>query len=281
MSTTFFPPATHIDCTSCFTPVNKILPSVQLAFASEVLKMAPEPMDLSTPMKEENEAGDIQTPTPTPTPRKRGRPAKATTSAVRTPNFPTKGTTPKDTATEGDGEGDTNNEVSPSKKNKVKTNAKKAMGPIPTSYEAIGESDRLILRMRDEEGCAWPDITAAWMAITGITVGKTTLRMRYCTMKNNFVSVDTEDEPRLLKAKTEVEERFEVEKWAKIADQIVSDGGKKYPPATLQKKFKAMTSVAKAGAAAASPARGSLFNKPTLAGAGKANVNIGVEDEEA
>ncbi|KAK1142514.1 hypothetical protein N8T08_007876, partial [Aspergillus melleus] len=53
-------------------------------------------------------------------------------------------------------------------------------------------------------------------------------------------------EPRLLHAKREVEERFESEKWTKIADQIISDGGKKYPPASLQKKYKAMMSAGNA-----------------------------------
>lgn len=91
----------------------------------------------------------------------------------------------------------TETEASPSKKGKSSSTSgsatKKVMGPIPTSYEGAGASDRLLLRMRDEDGANWPEINEAWMAMTGITVGRTTLRMRYRTMKNNFVSVEFED----------------------------------------------------------------------------------------
>jgi len=45
----------------------------------------------------------------------------------------------------------------------------------------------------------------------------------------------------MFQAKKEIEERFETEKWQKIADWIEANGGSKYPPATVQKKFKALT----------------------------------------
>lgn len=38
--------------------------------------------------------------------------------------------------------------------------------------------------------------------------------------------------------KKEIEEKFEQEKWSKLMDAIEADGGKKYPVAALQKKFK-------------------------------------------
>lgn len=47
-------------------------------------------------------------------------------------------------------------------------------------------------------------------------------------------------EPRLLQKKKEIEERFEVEKWQKIADGIEEIGGGKYPAAAVQKKYKEM-----------------------------------------
>lgn len=59
-------------------------------------------------------------------------------------------------------------------------------------------ADKLILRMRDEEGKSWPDITAAWSTLTGIQVGHRTLSMRYQTMKANFASVSEDDVSRTL-----------------------------------------------------------------------------------
>ena len=42
-------------------------------------------------------------------------------------------------------------------------------------------------------------------------------------------------EPILLKLKKEIEDRFEVEKWQKIADGIADTSGNKYPSAAVQK----------------------------------------------
>lgn len=36
----------------------------------------------------------------------------------------------------------------------------------------------------------------------------------------------------------EIEEKFELEKWHRVAEAIANDGGAKYPPTTLQKKHK-------------------------------------------
>ena len=42
----------------------------------------------------------------------------------------------------------------------------------------------------------------------------------------------------MLRAKKEVEEKFEGDKWRLIADAVESAGGKKYPVGALQKRFK-------------------------------------------
>ncbi|KAF9895044.1 hypothetical protein FE257_004672 [Aspergillus nanangensis] len=171
------------------------------------------------PTEAENQNQDIQVPeTPVvATPKKRGRPKKTTT----------------DEMAESDG--------SPTKKSKTPTPSKKSCGPIPTSLENATVTDRMILRMRDDEGRGWGDITKAWIDTTGINVGGSTLRMRYTTMKANFVSITNEDESRLLKAKKDVEDKFEQDKWHKIAESIKADGGMKYPHAALQKKFKELS----------------------------------------
>ncbi|KAE8408949.1 hypothetical protein BDV37DRAFT_138214 [Aspergillus pseudonomiae] len=131
--------------------------------------------------------------------------------------------------------------ASPSKKAKAvagSSPSKKTIGLIPTSFEAAGLSDRMIIQMRDDEGKNWGEINESWMKMTGIKVGTSTLRMRYTTMKANFVEFTGEDEARLLRLKKEIEEKFEQEKWPKLMEAIEADGGKKYPVAALQKKFK-------------------------------------------
>lgn len=45
-------------------------------------------------------------------------------------------------------------------------------------------------------------------------------------------------ENHLIQIKKDVEEKFEVEKWHKIAEGIEAKSGNKYPPAAVQKKFK-------------------------------------------
>ena len=45
-------------------------------------------------------------------------------------------------------------------------------------------------------------------------------------------------EERLLRFKKEIEDKFENEKWHRVAEAIESAGGDKYPPTAVQKKFK-------------------------------------------
>ncbi|KAL4992733.1 hypothetical protein BDW68DRAFT_172761 [Aspergillus falconensis] len=121
------------------------------------------------------------------------------------------------------------------------TPARAALPPIPTSLATASEMDRMILRLRDEEKQPWAQINKLFTEETGIKVGSTTLRLRWSTMKANFVGITTEDEARLLRLKKEIEDKFEQEKWHRIVEAIQSDGGEKYPIAALQKKFKELS----------------------------------------
>jgi hypothetical protein len=79
---------------------------------------------------------------------------------------------------------------------------------------------------------------------------------------------------RLLRLKKEIEDKFESEKWARISEAIVADGGGKYPTAALQKKFKQLE---KEGVSAASIAANGGVTASTAAAN---NVNGGGDDEE-
>ncbi|KAJ9409641.1 hypothetical protein DTO045G8_2567 [Paecilomyces variotii] len=109
---------------------------------------------------------------------------------------------------------------------------------IPTSYEQVGRDDRLLLHMKDKENKTWPEITEAWVAMTGIQVSDSTLRKRYTRLKANFVTFTPDDCAKILKIKKEVEEKFEQEKWHRITERLDTETGKKFPVGAVQKKAK-------------------------------------------
>ncbi|KAL1955244.1 hypothetical protein VTO42DRAFT_8903 [Malbranchea cinnamomea] len=142
------------------------------------------------------------------------------------------------------------NEGSPSKKKRASPKktvangvkpAKVGQRPLPTSYETASEEDKMLLRMKDEEGRSWAEIRQAWGKLTGDKVGNSTLSGRYARIKANFVVISDDDETRLVKFLKEIEEKFEREKWHRVAEAIEHDGGNKYPPTALQKKFKELS----------------------------------------
>ncbi|ODH46593.1 hypothetical protein GX48_07332 [Paracoccidioides brasiliensis] len=167
----------------------------------------------------------------TTTPRKRGR---------------------KPVAEKNTGGGNLNNDVdeSPTKRQRVPAKAgrggagekvKAGSRPMPTSLETASPEDKMLLRMKDEENKPWADIRQAWEEMTCEKVGNSSLSGRYSRIKANFVVFKKEDEERLLRYKKEIEEKFEADKWRSVAEAIESNGGEKYPPTAVQKKFKELS----------------------------------------
>lgn len=138
-------------------------------------------------------------------------------------------------------------------------------GPIPLSYEEAGPEDKKILQMRDSEGRGWTDICEVIEWITGVKIRTTSLRNRYNKMKSNFVVFEDKDVCSLsppisyimnyinsyvkvavlFQSKKEIEDKFEAEKWQKIADSIEAKTGNKYPSTAVQKKYKTATKETK------------------------------------
>ncbi|KAL6233265.1 hypothetical protein BDW75DRAFT_232089 [Aspergillus navahoensis] len=116
-----------------------------------------------------------------------------------------------------------------------RTTARAALPPIPTSLATASETGRMILRLRDEERQPWAQINRLFTEETGIKAGSTTLRLRWSTMKANFVGTTREDEARFLRVKQEIEDELEQGKWHRIVQAIQSDGGGKYSIAALQR----------------------------------------------
>ncbi len=63
------------------------------------------------------------------------------------------------------------------------------------------------------------------------------------------VELRTWQEQRLLEAKTEVEAKFALEKWTKIADAMEASGSQKYSSLFIQKKLKELEKKVDAGKA--------------------------------
>ncbi|OJI81745.1 hypothetical protein ASPTUDRAFT_67565 [Aspergillus tubingensis CBS 134.48] len=197
-----------------FTPVNNNTPGHKNSTAPK------------TPTKKTNVAMTPKTPTPTST---------NTNSKKRlTPSSPTTTNTPS-----------TNNK---------RTKARTPLPPIPTTFASASASDLLILRLRDESSTPWTAINQAWTDLTGISVGGSTLRARYNTMKKNFVVVDPGDEAKILQAKKDIEGRLETEKWRLIAEEVGKAGGGTYPGECLRKYVREMEKGMKGGAAVATAA---------------------------
>ncbi|KAJ0415736.1 hypothetical protein BJY00DRAFT_317556 [Aspergillus carlsbadensis] len=150
---------------------------------------------------------------------------------------------------------------------------KAALPPVPASLAEAGTEDKMILNLRDVEGKSWTEITKLFIGVTGIQVGGTTLRLRHAAMKAKFVEIPEADATRLLRLKKEIEDRFESEKWVRISEAIVTEGGGKYPTAALQKKFKQLD---KEGVSAATIAANGGVTASTAA---VNNVNGGDYDE--
>ncbi|OJZ90317.1 hypothetical protein ASPFODRAFT_28831 [Aspergillus luchuensis CBS 106.47] len=190
-----------------------------------------------TPTKKTNVAMTPKTPTPTSTTnsKKRLTPSSPTPTSNTTPN-----------------------------NNNKRTKPRTPLPPIPTTLASASASDLLILRLRDESSTPWTAINQAWTDLTGISVGGSTLRARYNTMKKNFVVVDPGDvlppfystihEAKILQAKKDVEGRLETEKWRLIAEEVGKAGGGTYPGECLRKYVREMEKGMKGGAAAAAVA---------------------------
>ncbi|ODM14569.1 hypothetical protein SI65_10055 [Aspergillus cristatus] len=170
-------------------------------------------MSPESPPPEEQDS-EFESPAPTPTPKKRFRKKNAATD-------------PGDQGCE-----------SPTKKTKTKSPKKPVgLGPIPTSYEEASDEDKLLIRMKEVDNKPWAEIKKALEEITGTELGAG-LHVRYSRMKANFVVFEKGDEQVLMQSKKEIEDKFEVEKWQKIADSIETKTGNKYPSSAVQKMYK-------------------------------------------
>lgn len=68
-----------------------------------------------------------------------------------------------------------------------KTKRLNSLGPLPATYEEASEEDKLIIHLKETEGNSWPEIKKALETVTGMTLGISTVPVRYGRMEANFV----------------------------------------------------------------------------------------------
>ncbi|KAI4729823.1 hypothetical protein E4T49_02420 [Aureobasidium sp. EXF-10728] len=159
---------------------------------------------------------------PTPKPNTPPRKSKAGTAARKS--------TKKVTA-------DTMNTMGHQRVRKAPKNGIAQFKPIPTSFEECDVADQTLITMRDA-GQPWAACKARYAELEGIQHGSSTIPNRYERLKTAFVNMVPEDNLRLFNIKAKLEDNFNKRKWALIADEITKDGGAKYDPDDLRRRFK-------------------------------------------
>ncbi|KAI9758637.1 MAG: hypothetical protein M4579_002948 [Chaenotheca gracillima] len=124
------------------------------------------------------------------------------------------------------------------------TGKTKKKGPVPTNrkipahYDEANQEDRMLWDER-QAGTPWVVVRAEWERITGEKVGASTLPNRYDRIRSNFSKLKPDDEAIFIKTLTDLEAKFALEKWSKVAAELEEQHGTiKYPPKVLEKAWK-------------------------------------------
>ncbi|KAI9816259.1 MAG: hypothetical protein M1827_001860 [Pycnora praestabilis] len=137
----------------------------------------------------------------------------------------------------GDGAADAASPKTPTSRKRAKPTTPHTPGrTIPTNYAEASEGDKMLLKMK-EEGKPWKEIRSMWEEITGEKTGASTLPNRLARLQANMTIFKEGDEALLLSLKKDIEAKFELEKWAKIAEAMEAAGSIKYSTKALEKKF--------------------------------------------
>ena len=122
-----------------------------------------------------------------------------------------------------------------------------AKKPIPSTYEECDAADKALFDMKNvrkhgylsgakgaplktpQAGESWIQISSRYTELSGLsTECKSTLPNRYTRMKAKFAMLRHEDAVLLVRAKVEVDKAQAAEKWQRIAETVVENGGSRY-----------------------------------------------------
>ncbi|KAI4250951.1 MAG: hypothetical protein LQ352_005161 [Teloschistes flavicans] len=232
--------------------------------ASAEPKVKSEGEDIVTAANDEDAVSDAA-PEPK-TPKKGGRATKAKT--------PAEPKTPKNTKAVKEPKSAERKRATPGKvADKV---------PLPTDWTHASGADKMLVKMKEEDGKSWNDIRDTWFTMTGqetagITDMPNSKRLQVIMMQLQEGELSPpqfflpfslpssilpqsyaipkppltpEQKEILLAAKHEVETNWKNSKWVSIAVKMEENGAKKYPTEFLQKEFKKIQAEAAATAAA-------------------------------
>jgi hypothetical protein len=117
--------------------------------------------------------------------------------------------------------------------------------PISTNKSTLSPEDRLLIKLKDEDGKTWSDITKFFSDLNSKTYDGSTFRKRYQKLKDNLTTITDDDLALLLKVKPEVDAKIaeqiraiENKLWQTVAEELINEGGAKYPPGALEKAWK-------------------------------------------
>lgn len=169
------------------------------------------------------------------------------------------------------------------KTSRVAATPKSASAGIPRSWEEAGPADRMIVTMK-KDGKSTKEIKAAYEAMTGKTVGKSTIPNRLMRLNANFARLDDGDHVKLLDAveqweleKAELIKQLESSKWSRIIDMMQEAGSQKYQSNLVQKELKKIQEAQAAGTYV--PSVQKKTNRIDEAGADESLDDVQVKDE--
>jgi len=102
---------------------------------------------------------------------------------------------------------------------------------LPKKYEKAGPADKFLFD-NHEKGMSFEEITPHWLELAGRStsdvLSNSMLSNRYSRMKMNFSMIKEEDHVLLFEAKKRIDAELEAERWARVAADMVSNGGGSY-----------------------------------------------------
>ena len=117
--------------------------------------------------------------------------------------------------------------------------------PISTSKANLSSEDKLLIKLKDEDGKTWSEITKFFSELNSKTYDGSTFRKRYQKLKDNLTTITDDDLAILQKVKLKVDAKIAEEiraiqnkLWHNVAEELVNEGGAKYPPGALEKVWK-------------------------------------------
>lgn len=88
-----------------------------------------------------------------------------------------------------------------------------------------------------KQGVTWDKVQQRWTALTGVTLGKSSLPNRYGRLRAFLDGFGPSDDALLIATKNEVEDTFEREKWSIIQERVEKRLNRRLPERMCRERF--------------------------------------------